>query len=85
MPYSRTTIWEITEGLCLCSIYGLPHLQYMEALPASPQAEDPDKEGAAGVDGTTRRAAQIFGHADAEEVEEGNGHHASHRCDLQVR
>lgn len=59
-------------------------LQDVEVFPASPKAEHPHKERPAGVNGAARRAAQLFGHADAEEVKEGYGYHAGRRCDLQL-
>ena len=53
---------------------GLPeppaHLQHVEALPASTQAEEPDEQCATSVDGGTRRARQALGHCHSKHVEQ---------------
>lgn len=49
----------------------------MELFPAYLHGEEPDEDGAAGVDGSSGGTTQALGHAQPKEVEESNAHNAA--------
>ena len=52
---------------------GREHLEQVEPLPPPAEADEPDEQGAAGIDAGPRGPRELLGHADAKQIEELRG------------
>lgn len=55
--------------------WGKTDLETVELLPAHPDGKQPDEQGPASINGSSRSATQALGHAHAKVVEEGDADH----------